>query len=66
MQNNKWFFTLSSIIFTVIAVAHLARIIWMLPATYAGYDVPLWFSGAAVMLMAYLATRGFMAAHKLG
>lgn len=65
MKNNKWFFTISSIIFTVIAIAHLARIIWMLPATYGMYEIPLWFSGAAVMLMGYLATRGFMEAHKL-
>lgn len=65
MQNNKWYFTVSSIIFTVLAVAHLARIILMMEATIAGYAVPLWFSGAIVVIAGYLATRGFMAAHKL-
>ena len=65
MQNNKWYFTVSSIIFTVMAIAHLARITWMMPASINGYDVPLWFSGVAVILLGYLATRGFMAAHKL-
>jgi len=65
MQNNKWYFTASSIVFTVLAIAHLARIILMLPASFAGFEVPLWFSGAAVILTGYLAARGFMAAHKL-
>ena len=37
----------------------------MLDTTVAGYVVPLWVSGAAVILAGYLATRGFMAARKL-
>lgn len=65
MTNNKWYLTVSAIAFTVIAIAHLARIIFVLEANVAGYDVPLWVSGAAVMLAGYLATRGFMEAHKL-
>lgn len=65
MTNNKWYFTASSIVFTVIAIAHLGRIALMLPANVAGYEVPLWYSGVAVLLAGYLATRGFMAAHKL-
>ncbi|HMO77952.1 MAG TPA: hypothetical protein PKA42_03555 [Candidatus Paceibacterota bacterium] len=65
MTNNKWYLTTSAIIFTVIAAAHLARIIWMMEATVMGYVVPLWVSGAAVMIAGYLATRGFMEAHKL-
>jgi len=66
MKNNKWYFTVSSIIFTVVAIAHLGRILLVLPANVAGYDIPLWVSGAAVLLAGYLATRGFMEAHKLG
>lgn len=65
MKNNKWYFTASSIIFTVIAIAHLARIIFIMEASIAGYSIPLWVSGAAVMIAGYLATRGFMEAHKL-
>ena len=65
MQNNKWYFTVSSIFFTLLAVAHLALIILPLPASYAGYDVPLWFNGAVVIIAGYLATRGFMEAAKL-
>ena len=65
MKNDKWYFTISAIIFAVIAVAHLARIVWMLPANVAGYEVPFELSGLAVILAGYLATRGLMAAHKL-
>jgi len=65
MQNNKWYFTASAIIFTVMAIAHLAMIMFMMEATIAGYIVPLWVNGAAVLVSGYLATRGFMEAHKL-
>ncbi len=65
MINNKWYFTISAIIFSVVAIAHLGRIVMNLDAVVAGYPVPLWVSGVAVLIAGYLATRGFMAAHKL-
>jgi hypothetical protein len=65
MQNNKWYFTVSSIIFIVMAIAHLALIVLPLEAVYAGEIIPLWANGVIVLLAGYLATRGFMAAHKL-
>jgi tellurite resistance protein TehA-like permease len=65
-MKDKQYFTIASIVFVVIAIAHLARIIWMMEATIAGYEVPLWCSGVAVIVAGYLATRGFMAAHRLG
>jgi len=52
-------------IFAVVAIAHLGRIILTLEATVAGFSIPLWVSGAAVLIAGYLATRGFMEAHKL-
>ena len=65
MNNNKWYFTTSAIIFTVVAISHLGIIILELPASIGVYEVPLWFNGAAVVIAGYLATRGFQAAHKL-
>jgi hypothetical protein len=65
-MKDKQYFTIASIIFSVVAIAHLGRIIFMLQATIGGYVVPFWFSGCAVILAGYLATRGFMAAHRLG
>ena len=65
MKNNKWYFTTTSIVFTVVAIAHLGRIILVMPIVIAGYDIPLWVSGAAILLAGYLAIRGFTAAHRL-
>ena len=65
MKNNKWYLTISAIAFAVIAIAHLGRIVLMLEAQVAGREIPLWASGVAVILAGYLATRGFMEAHKL-
>ena len=65
MKNNKWYFILSSVLFTTIAMAHLARIIFMLEATIGGFVLPLWVSGVAVVVAGYLATRGFLAAYRL-
>ena len=65
MKNNKWYFTVSSILFTIIAISHLTIIIFMLDATIGGVAIPLWASGVAVIVAGYLATRGFIAAHRL-
>ncbi len=37
----------------------------MLDATIGGVAIPLWTSGVAVIVAGYLATRGFIAAHRL-
>ncbi len=65
LHNNKWYFTITSIIFTVVAMSHLGIIILALDATIAGYVIPLWVSGVAVLIAGYLAVRGFMEARKL-
>ncbi len=64
-MKDKQYYTIASIVFTVVAIAHLGRIFFMLEATIGGYSIPLWVSGMAVLLAGYLATRGFMAARKL-
>lgn len=65
MKTNKWYFTVSASMFTIVAIAHLARVMLMVEASIAGYAIPLWVSGVAVIVAGYLATRGFMAAHRL-
>ena len=65
MKNNKWYFTISSIIFTVVAIGHFAIITLQMPASVGGYTVPYELNGLIVVVLGYLATRGFMAAHKL-
>jgi len=64
-STNRWYLTLSAIIFTLVAVAHLALIIMQMPAMVGGYTVPYEINGLVVILMGYLATRGFIAAHRL-
>lgn len=64
-SSNRWYLTISAIIFSVGAIAHLALIIWQLPAAVGGYTVPYEINGLVVVLLGYLATRGFMAAHRL-
>lgn len=62
---NRWYLTLSAIIFTTVAVAHLALIVMQMPATIGSYVVPYEINGLVVIVMGYLATRGFIAAHRL-
>lgn len=64
-SKNKWYLTISAIVFTVVAVAHLAMIVLQMQATIGGYAVPYELNGLVVVGMGYLASRGFMAAHKL-
>lgn len=64
-SSNRWYLTISAIIFTLVAIAHLALIVLQLPATVGMYTVPYEINGLVVILMGYLATRGFIAAHRL-
>lgn len=64
-STNRWYLTVSAILFTVVAVAHLALIILQLPATIGEYVIPYEINGLLVILTGYLATRGFLAAHRL-
>ncbi len=64
-SNNRWYLTTTAIIFTVMAIAHLAIILYPAQAALYGIEVPLWINGVFVVLSGYLATRGFMVAHKL-
>ncbi|MFN3188415.1 MAG: hypothetical protein ACK42D_02635 [Candidatus Paceibacteria bacterium] len=64
-STNRWYLTLSAIIFTLVAVAHLALILFQMPATIGEYVIPYEINGIVVMVLGYLATRGFIAAHRL-
>jgi len=62
---NRWYLTLSAIIFTIVAVAYLALILMQMPVMVGDYVVPYEVNGLVVIVMGYLATRGFIAAHRL-
>ena len=46
-------------IFLLVALLHGLRILNGWEAVIGGVDVPMWFSGAAVVLALYLSWRGF-------
>ena len=64
-STNKWYLTTSAVLFSVVAIAHLAVIVLQMPATVGGYAIPYEINGLVVVALAYLAVRGFMAAHRL-
>ncbi len=64
-STNRTYLTISAIIFTIVAISHLALIILQMPASFGGYVLPYEVNGLVVVGLGYLATRGFMAAHRL-
>jgi hypothetical protein len=64
-SNNRWYLTTTAILFTLVSIAHLALIVLQMPATIGEYVIPYELNGLVVILTGYLATRGFMAAHRL-
>ena len=64
-SDNRWYLTTTAIIFSVVAIAHLAIIIFQLPAVVSGYTIPYEINGLVVIVLGYMATRGFAAAHRL-
>ncbi|HWQ99929.1 MAG TPA: hypothetical protein VN397_03735 [Candidatus Methylomirabilis sp.] len=49
---------LTGAIFLVIAVLHAARLLFQWTASIGGWDVPMWLSGMALVVSAYLAYVG--------
>jgi hypothetical protein len=64
-SNNRWYLTITAIIFSILATAHLALIIFQMPIIVGEYTVPYELNGLVVIILGYLATRGFVAAHRL-
>lgn len=64
-STNRTYLTISAIVFTIVALSHLALIILQMPASFGGYVIPYEINGLIVVGLGYLATRGFIAAHRL-
>jgi hypothetical protein len=60
------FLLVAAVVFALIALAHIARIVF--GASFVVYDVPIpmWASGIAVAVMGYLAYEGFRLAARSG
>lgn len=65
-MKNKTFYQTVAIVFFLIAIAHVARLVYGWEAIIEGVEVPLWVSGAAALIAGYLAIRGWQFANKRG
>jgi hypothetical protein len=41
---------LAALLLSLVAIGHLARLLWHVPITIGRYDVPLWFSIVGVLV----------------
>ena len=58
-MNQKTFFNVTLLIFSLIALLHALRLVYSWDAVIGGWAVPMWLSGAAVVLAGYLAYSAF-------
>lgn len=58
-MNQKTFYNITLVIFLLIALLHALRLVYGWSAVIGGFEVPMWFSGAAVALAGYLAYNAF-------
>ena len=63
-MKEKTYYKSVSVIFAILAIAHAMRLAYAWPANIGGVDIPLWASGAAVLIAGYLAVRGWQFAGK--
>lgn len=58
-MSQKAFNTLVGVVFVVIAVLHLARLVFRWDAVIGGWGLPMWVSALALVLSGYLAVSAF-------
>lgn len=59
-MREKVYHYVASVIFFIIAIFHLARIVYDWQAVMGGVVIPMWVSWAAVIIAGYLFVRGWM------
>jgi hypothetical protein len=58
MSKNS-FSLLAGAIFLLVAVGHALRLVFKWEVVVAGWQVPMWISGVALVIAGYLAYEGF-------
>lgn len=58
-MNQKIFSNVTLVIFSLIALLHALRLVYGWDAVIGGWGVPMWLSGAALILAGYLAYSAF-------
>lgn len=51
--------SVSTVVFTLVALLHLCRVVWQWDATIAGWMVPMWVSWVGVVVAGVLAYSGY-------
>ncbi len=59
MVSNRTYYTVSAVVFTVVAAAHLLRALQGLPVQVGSWAAPVWLSWVAVVFAGALASWGF-------
>ena len=63
-MSQKTFLGVSGTIFGIIAILHLARILYAWPAQIGTFAVPTWVSWLSLLLAGYLAITAFTLSRK--
>ena len=58
-MNQKSFFTVTLVVFLLIALLHALRLVYGWSAVMAGWEVPMWISYPAVAFFVYLAYSAY-------
>lgn len=58
-MDRKTYITLTSALLGIVALVHLARVIFGWETVVDGWAVPLWVSWAALIIAGYLSYAGF-------
>ncbi len=58
-MSKNMFSLVAGTIFLIVAVAHALRLAFKWEVIVAGWQVPMWLSGVAVVIAAYLAYEAF-------
>ncbi|MBI2611001.1 hypothetical protein HYW60_03660 [Candidatus Kaiserbacteria bacterium] len=59
MGDQKMYFKVSSGVFALVALLHLARVLFGWDAVIGGWMVPMWLSWVALIVAGYLAYSGY-------
>jgi hypothetical protein len=54
-MTHKTFSLVAGLIFLLITLGHLSRLVFKWPLLFAGWAVPFWVNGIALLVFAYLA-----------
>ncbi|MBV9551040.1 MAG: hypothetical protein JO256_15335 [Alphaproteobacteria bacterium] len=63
-MSSKTFSLVAGVIFALVAVLHVLRMVESWPAVIGGWEVPMWLSGAGVLVAGFLSYSGFRLANQ--